>query len=255
MSAVFILSDFGLSDTYVGQMRSVLYCGTPPGTALIDLTHDVGRGDVLEGAFHLFAAAPHLPDGSVVLAVVDPGVGTDRRAVVVRSGGLLIVGPDNGIFGLLPADEAWKLPAPGGSCSTTFHGRDLFAPAAARLASDPGWTGSLQVLETDSLAGLGIDAALEEEGVLRVTVAHVDVFGNVILWLSTDDTACSGTRGVILADGRRLPLTRTHTYSGGEGLLLLEGSLGLMEIAVDGGSAGDILGVSTGGKVRLVNDP
>lgn len=256
MSApIFLLSDFGLRDSYVAQMKAVLYAGTPPGTVFIDITHEVAPGDVPEGAFHLFAAAPHLPAGSVVLAVVDPGVGTDRRAVAVRSGGLTFAGPDNGLFGLLPLDLAWELPLPPPGSSRTFHGRDLFAPAAARLATDPGWTRSLLGVDPGSLRRSIESPSRSADGSIQATVMHVDRFGNVILWLRPGEACALGECLLIMPDGSGHPLSPAGSYAGGEGLLLLEGSLGLLEIALNGASAGWFLGVSRGDRLGLLPNP
>jgi S-adenosylmethionine hydrolase len=252
---IFLLSDFGLRDSYVAQMKAVLYAGTPTGTAFIDITHDVAPGDVPEGAFHLFAAAPHLPAGSVVLAVVDPGVGTDRRAVAAHSGGRIFVGPDNGLFGLLPVDLAWELPPPPSGSSRTFHGRDVFAPAAARLATDPGWTRSLLALDPDSIRGSVEAPSCSADGSIQATVMHVDRFGNVILWLRPEETGAVGEQLLVMPDGSRHHLSPAGSYAGGEGLLLLTGSLGLMEIALDGTSACWFLGVSRGDRLGLVPRP
>jgi S-adenosyl-L-methionine hydrolase (adenosine-forming) len=249
---VFLLSDFGLRDSYVAQMKSILYSGTPPGTALIDLTHEVEPGGVLEGAFHLFAAAPHMPAGSVVAAVVDPGVGTDRPAVAVHGGGITLVGPDNGLFSFLPLEYAWELPPLPPGSSSTFHGRDLFARAAARLTTDPGWTRSLRELDPGRVFRLSADPEWERDGTLRVSVMHVDRFGNIILWLRPGTAV---VHGLIQPEGGTIPLNPVRTYAGGEGLLLLEGSLGLMEIALDGASAGRFLGVSSGSRLSLAITP
>ncbi len=133
VKTLFLLSDFGTSDTYVAQMKSVILSECSCSAVIVDLTHDVKAGSVREGAFHLYAAGKYIPAGSVVVAVVDPGVGTARRGVVCEAEGTLYVGPDNGIFGLLPVTGAWKLPDPQEGSSSTFHGRDVFALSTARL--------------------------------------------------------------------------------------------------------------------------
>lgn len=251
MNAVYLLSDFGMSDTYVAQMKSVLLRGTPAGTPFIDLTHEVPRGSVLQGAFHLWASIPSMPQGSVVLAVVDPGVGTARRAVVCRCGGIFTVGPDNGLFGLLEKDRAWELPGPPPGSSMTFHGRDLFAPAAARVATDPGWVSFLDPVEPDSMAGACIEEPARAGDGIEVSVVHVDRFGNAVLW--TDPAFFQGFRPdeLVAPDGRTLGLKRVPTYSDNRGLLLLRGSQGRMEIAISGGNAAVAMGISAGDRLMI----
>lgn len=250
-STAYLLSDFGQSETYVGQMKAVLDSMAPPGTAMVDLTHEVGRGSVTEGAFHLWAVAPVLPSGSVVLAVVDPGVGTGRRGLAVLSRGVHFIGPDNGIFGLLHAENAWELPPPPPGSSSTFHGRDLFAPSAARILLDPGWTGSLRPVDLSTMVSTGVESPSFREGGLEVTVIHTDRFGNVILWMDPGAYEDLVPSGVVLPSGEERPLTPAATYGHGEGLLYLKGSQGCMELAFSGGSAAGILGISPGDRIIL----
>ncbi|OPL19346.1 MAG: hypothetical protein AVO35_11420 [Candidatus Aegiribacteria sp. MLS_C] len=248
---VYLLSDFGESDTYVGQMKAVLDSLAPYGTGMIDLTHEVERGSVTEGAFHLRAAAPFLPAGSVVLAVVDPGVGTDRRGLAVISRGVHFVGPDNGLFGLLEVEKAWELPPPPSGSSRTFHGRDLFAPSAARILLDPGWTGSLRPLCPSTMVGTGVELPSLRDGGLEVTVIHTDRFGNVVLWMDPDEYEDLVPSGVVLPDGGERSLTPAATYGTSRGLLYLRGSQGFMELAFSGGSAAGVLGISPGDRIVL----
>lgn len=251
MTAVFILTDFGTDDTYVSQMKGVLLSALPPSTPLLDLTHGVRPGSVREGAFHLYASQGAIPAGSVVLSVVDPGVGTSRRGVVCSSGGILYVGPDNGLFGLLEIRKAWVLPqAPEGS-SSTFHGRDLFAPAAARLVTDPGWVRSLKKLEVIDMERSAIKPPAAVENGLEVTVAHVDGFGNVLLWMDPGRYVQFRPAAVVLPDGSARRLVPSDTYGNNRGVLFLRGSQGCMELAVSGGSAADLLGLSPGDRIVL----
>jgi S-adenosylmethionine hydrolase len=161
MRSIVLLTDFGLSDHYVGVLHAVLERDAP-GAARIDLGHELSAGDIWQACYLLRCSWPHLPPQAVVLAVVDPGVGTERRAVAVKVGDRRLVAPDNGLAGsIAPADEVvlldrqrMELPEP----SHTFHGRDLFAPAAARLAGG------------DALAsGTSIDSATWSRICLRDT--------------------------------------------------------------------------------------
>src|SRR3954451_17554392 len=135
---IFFLSDFGLADTYVGIVKAVIL-GIAPEARIVDLTHDVPPQDVRAGAFAMLTAAPYLPEDAVVLAVVDPGVGTARRPIAVQAGRRTLVGPDNGLLSWVvdAASEAVVLDRPRfwlPTVSATFHGRDLFGPVAAHLA-------------------------------------------------------------------------------------------------------------------------
>lgn len=251
MSTIFILTDFGTADTYVAQMKGVLLSAVPPNTALVDLTHGVRPGSVQEGAFHLYASQGAIPPGSVVLAVVDPGVGTSRRGVICSSGGILYVGPDNGLFGLLNVREAWALPPVPEGSSSTFHGRDLFAPAAARLVIHPGWVSFLEKIEVVEMEKLAIQPPVETEGGPKVTVAHVDGFGNVLLWMDAGRYGEFRPAAAVLPDGSVREVVPADTYGENRGVLFLRGSQGCMELAVSGGSAADVLGLSPGDRIEL----
>ncbi|MES4793099.1 MAG: hypothetical protein C4321_09065, partial [Chloroflexota bacterium] len=138
MAIVTLLTDFGHTDSYVGVMKGVIL-GLCPEAVLADLTHGLASGDVLGGALQLAAAVPYFPEGTIHLAVVDPGVGSRRRPLVARGNGAFFVGPDNGLLTLALGDapEVRLLAHPEMGLprvSRTFHGRDIFAPAAAHLA-------------------------------------------------------------------------------------------------------------------------
>jgi S-adenosylmethionine hydrolase len=253
-----LLTDFGVTDAYVGVMKGVLLARCP-GASLFDLTHGVPAQDVVAGALHLRAAAPYCPPDTVFLAVVDPGVGGTRRPVCLRSGGRLFVGPDNGL--LWPAAAAlgtpkafhldrvdlW-LPAP----SATFHGRDIFAPVAAALAQGraPEEAGTPLAdpvrLELPS-------AERTPEGV-QGEVLLIDHFGNAVTSLTPADLgfpepeACRFHAGEHVLRG---PATHYGAVALGEPLVLL-GSLGYYEVAVNGGSAAERLGLRRGDAVTVL---
>jgi len=250
-SMIYILTDFGNRDTYVAQMKAVLLSLVPAGTGLVDMTHEVPRGDVLRGAFHLWVFSGVVAPGSVVLAVVDPGVGTDRRAVACLAKDVFYVGPDNGLFGLLPLEKAWLLPDPEEESSRTFHGRDVFAPAAGRLAADPGWADHLDVLDPESMVRTVPPLPATDGDELEATVAHVDHFGNVVLWLPSENYSEIRPREVIPPGGGVHRLSPAGTYGEAQGLLFLKGSQGCMEIALGGGDASKFLRLSPGDRVRL----
>ena len=239
-----LLSDFG--SLYPAQMKGAILSRTRD-AVLVDIAHDLPPQDVRAGAFALMAAARHFPAGTVHLAVVDPGVGTDRLGIVVEGGGHLFVGPDNGL--LIPAAKSIGEPAAwmiAGSlfegAAPTFAGRDVFAPVAAALASGaaPGSFGP-RVAATD----LEIGSAEISGGMMEAEVVYVDGLGNVI----TNATEIPW-ENLILA-GRRLSRARTYADAGHDEPLITLGSHGFAEIAVNGGSAKDIFGLATGDRILL----
>ena len=246
---LFLLSDFGYSDCYAAQMKAAVlsFCGDDP--LLVDLTHSVTPGSVREGAFHLMTTVPRLPGGSVVLAVVDPGVGTSRRGIAASVGDLIAIGPDNGLLSWLDARDTRYLPAPDPGASTTFHGRDWFAPMAARFLVNPGWFGLLEPCPAPVTIPRGVSAATDNG--IRTEVAHVDHFGNCILWAGSD-LLDGFTPGFVRAGARRFPAGRSGAYdpSGGS-LLVIPGSMGLVEVAVPRGRADSLLGVAAGDEIVL----
>jgi S-adenosyl-L-methionine hydrolase (adenosine-forming) len=265
---VSLLTDYGLADGFVGALHSVLRARLPD-VPIVDLTHEVRPQDVRAGAFALARAAPYLAAG-VVVAVVDPGVGTARRGLAIQAGAanIVFVGPDNGL--LLPALDllggaalaveleaaAYRLPGPGlPAPGPTFAGRDIFAPAAAHLAAG-GVLGALgREVGTETLVRL--PAALcrqAPDGALEVEVTWVDRFGNV--QLAAPAPALAGVGGpegrLEVATGpastastsRPRPVRAVRTYADladGE-LGALVDSYGFLALSLNGASAADLLG-------------
>jgi len=245
MSVITLLTDFGTADAYVGEMKGVLVRHAPAAT-LVDITHDIPPGDVVAGAYALGRAWPAYPEGAVHLAVVDPDVGTDRGALLVRADGHWFVGPDNGL--LTPAlarrgSRAWLLPVPPGA-SATFHGRDVFAPAAGRMAGGaaPDALGSPAVkpvlLPRPRLARI--------RGQLIGRVVHVDRFGTLVTNLPGERTA----PGTVRVGAYDIPLRRTFADVPSGDVVAFTGSGGTIEIAVRDGRADAVLGVTRGVEVR-----
>ena len=254
---VTLTTDFGTRDPYVAQLKGVLLARCE-GLRIHDLTHEIAPQDVLEGALFLAAAVPAFPPGTVHLAVVDPGVGTARRAIAASVSGQHVVCPDNGLLTLLARratiEEIRSIEHPSlrrEPVSPTFHGRDLFAPAAAFLACG----GALEELgpQLDALVELPLPRPRAEGARLAGEVLHVDRFGNAITNLARSDIeAVAGGRAVrVEAGGRLLPLA--HTYGDvavGEALALV-GSADLLELAVREGSAAATLGLARGSEVTV----
>ena len=229
-----LLTDFGTRDGYVAAMKGVI-AAIAPSAFVDDASHDIPQGDILAAAFALRRYWRRYPPGTVHVVVVDPGVGTERAALALEIDGHFFVGPDNGVFTFLPAGPAVTLAVPRTS-SRTFHGRDVFAPAAARL------------LAGAPLHELG--EALHERVTLelptRPQVIAVDRFGNLITNISEPTD--------VEINGRAVKLARTYGDASVGGLLALMNSDGLLEIAVRNGSAAETLGVSRGAEVKLLAD-
>ena len=253
---VTLTTDFGTRDPYVAQLKGVLLARCE-GVRVHDLTHEIAPQDVIEGALFLAAAVPAFPPGTVHLAVVDPGVGTARRAIAASVSGQHVVCPDNGLLTLLtrraPIDEIRSIASPSlrrEPVSPTFHGRDLFAPAAAFLACG----GALEELgpPVDAPVELPLPRPRTEGGRLTGEVLHIDRFGNAISNLASSDVEAAAGRAVhVEAGGRQLPLARTYgDVPEGEALALI-GSADLLEVAIRGGSAATALGLGRGSEVTI----
>lgn len=255
MRPIVLLTDFGLMDHYVGVLHSILE-REAAGVRRIDLVHEVPPGDVWTAAFLLRSAWDHLPDAAVVVAVVDPGVGSGRRAVAVRVGSRWLVAPDNGLACAVgPPTEAvaldWRLMGLA-EPSATFHGRDLFAPAAARIArgDDP-----VSIGEGVDPAGL-IESPLPDpvpiDGGFRATVLHVDRFGNVVTNLAAREMPVDLVAWYGAPRGAR----RVATYSeaGAGEVVVLAGSSGLLELAVHLDSAAEIANLGRGDTVDITSN-
>ncbi len=252
MRPVVLLTDFGLGDHYAGVLHAVLERDAP-GVTRIDLGHEVARGDVWQASYLLRCAWPHLPAQSVVLAVVDPGVGTERRAVAARVGGRVLVAPDNGLAGAVgPADEAvaldWRhmgVPEP----SRTFHGRDLFAPAAARIARGEALAALGPATSPGGLAPCPLPSAQRQGDRWQMTILHVDRFGNLVTNLQAADVVEPAV--VEWGSGRTCHRVGTFADAAPGDVVFLEGSSGLLELVVNRGSAAELTGLGRGDTIDV----
>jgi len=254
-----LTTDFGLRDPYVAAMKGVLlrHC---PEARLVDLTHEIDPQDVTGAALFAEAAIPWFPENTIHVLVVDPGVGTARRPVAIRAGGQIFVLPDNGLLTLLlrkfPLEQAHVItqcPFIPEEISQTFHGRDIFAPAAAWIALDH----PLDTLgpPTEHLVELSLPThEVEADGAVRGEVVHIDRFGNCVTnvpALFFSDPAVSHTV-TLQKDARILPLRGTYADVARGAALALTGSTGRIEIAVRNGSAAQTLGIQRGDAIRIV---
>ena len=279
--AVTLTTDFGRVDAYTAAMKGVIL-GIAPGVACVDISHDVAPQDVLHGAYVLAEAIPYFPEGCVHVAVVDPGVGTGRRAIAARIGGVHLVGPDNGLLSLaieallpepapwplaeaesddalartvesaLPkgvevfelADPVYRLP----EVSTVFHGRDIFAPAAAHLAL--GVDAARMGPRLDTLHRLCIARpAPPVDGMITARVIHVDTFGNAVTNLRRADVPNVAS---VEAAGRLIgEVLPSYGWADEGATLAVWGSGGRLEISVRNGSAAETLGLARGDRVLV----
>ncbi|MBI5014854.1 MAG: SAM-dependent chlorinase/fluorinase [Deltaproteobacteria bacterium] len=247
-----LTTDFGLDDPYVGILKAVLL-SFAPAARLLDLTHGVPPQDVLAGCLALEAARPFVPAGTVHLAVVDPGVGSERRALVVDAGRDLWVAPDNGLLSFLPEGEIRQVRALEDPAlflrpvSRTFHGRDVFAPVAARLASGTPLESLGPVVDT--FCRIPVPAAVITAEGVRGEVLTFDRFGNALTSLREGDLPAGAWNGRV----RGRWIVGVLTYAAvlpGEPLCLV-GSSGRVEISVRNASARDVLGLGRGEEVLV----
>jgi len=265
-----LTTDFGLADSYVAAMKGVIL-GINPEASLIDISHSIQPRNILQAAFLLSTVHEFFPQGTIHLAVVDPGVGTERRAVILRTPSADFIAPDNGVLsciiqqhstgrgasspgqrelapGLeavaLTRDKFWRTPV-----SPTFHGRDIMAPVAAHLSlgrplTDFGETAT-------SLSVLPMPRPFQSsDGALVGQVLHIDNFGNLVTDIRADDLPRTDRHLIIEVGGKAIS-GLSDTYGKGEGLLALIGSSGYLEVAVRDGSASASLHVDVGDRVQI----
>lgn len=240
-----LVTDFGTVDGYVGEMKGVLLSGMPD-AEIVDITHEIPPQDVERGRLTLARVWRRFPPGTIHVVVVDPGVGSSRDAIAVSSEGYYLVGPDNGVLSaalLAASARVVSLSVPH-HASATFHGRDVFAPAAAALARG------------ESIESLGADATnpiirrtpeptRRADGAIEGEVIFVDRFGNAV-------TNLVGARGGTVEIGKlAIDLRRTYAEVEAGKPLALVGSTGLVEIAVRDGDAARTLGLKRGSIVAL----
>ena len=240
-----LLTDFGTADGYVAELKGVLYAAAPDVT-VVDLSHEIPPQDVESARLAVARYWRRFPAGTVHLVVVDPGVGSARAALAVSSDGRFLVGPDNGVLSpslLAGGSRAVSLPVPA-NASATFHGRDVFAPAAASLA-----TGT----PIDSLGSACLEPVIRRtpearrgpNGSVIGEIIAIDRFGNAI------SNLIAPRGGRVEIAGRAMPIVRTYADAPDGDLVALVGSSGFVEIAQRNGSAARALGISRGTPVTL----
>lgn len=255
-----LLTDFGSADYFVGAVKGVILSNNPS-ARIIDLTHEIPAHDIAAAAFTILAAYKSFPKGSVHLAIVDPGVGSARRGILVQAGEQFFVGPDNGIFSYIYERERpftvfeltnetyFRNPV-----SPTFHGRDVFAPVAAALStnSDPAIFGK-KLTRPVRLEAL---APTSDESGLVARILHIDRFGNCVTNLTPGELTPKmiETGASLLLKGKSISSFRSFFLEPAakrEKVFCIWGSAGFLEVAVANGSAAQSLKVKVGDEVRV----
>lgn len=256
VAVVTLTTDFGLRDSYVAEMKGAIL-GIARDVQLVDITHDVAAHDVTEAALALEAAVPYFPPGTIHVAVVDPGVGTARRGVVLESRGHRFVGPDNGLFTPFVTDgaRAFELRAPQyrlPDVSRTFHGRDVFGPAAGHLARGVPVEAFGPPITDPVTLRWPVPSAVG--GGLVGEVVHVDRFGNLVTSIPASAVSGQGGSFTVRVAAQWLPMVETYADlpRGQAGALV--GSRSRLEVAVREGSAARLLGARRGTAVYLARD-
>ncbi|MEN9202367.1 MAG: SAM-dependent chlorinase/fluorinase [Thermostichus sp. DG_1_6_bins_120] len=256
MPLISLLTDFGLRDPYVGILKGVIYTIAPQ-VQLMDLTHGIPPQDVAAARFALMTAYPYLPAGTIHLAVVDPGVGSNRRAIALQTAQGYLVGPDNGLFsGVLTFSPPlaaiqlnnpcyWRTPAP----SFTFHGRDIFAPIAAHLANGIPLSELGDPIDPAELVRLDWPEPQPTPKGYHAVIQAVDHFGNCISNLPGH--LLQGRSWSVWVKGTRIPAALTFADSAVGELIAVVGSSGWLEIAQNLGNASRTLGLNVADEIRV----
>lgn len=258
-----LLTDFGTADYFVGAMKGVIL-SLCPSARIVDITHEIPPQDIHAAAFTLLAAYQSFPPQTIHVAVVDPGVGSARRPILLTGGGQSFIGPDNGLFSYIYERETaarvfhltrerYFLP----SVSNTFHGRDIFAPIAGALASGVS-PSELGEEITDYVRLSPLAPRRVADGQLEATIIHIDRFGNCVTNLTRDDlnkdAATGGARLVV--KGKAITSFRNFFAEKGSAkseLFAIWGSAGFLEIAAFMDSAAQILKAARGDKVEVLS--
>lgn len=261
MTVITLLTDYGITDSYVAEVKGAILKINPEAT-IIDISHDVGNYDISSGAFHMTRSAPYFPEGTIHVGVVDPGVGSTRKGIIIKAKNMWFVGPDNGL--MAPAadrigfEQAWEitnlemLPS---KVSDVFDGRDVFGPTGALLSKgvSPDEIGT----KIDEIIRLPYYQPEIVGDVIHGNVIHIDGFGNTVTNITYETLKLIGVDSKalfkLIVDDKEHIIPYVRRFSAvekGELLLLVAGG-GYLEISVNQGNARELLGMSEGTKIRL----
>ncbi len=259
MRSIVFCTDYGLGDEFVGVCHGVMQ-RVAPGAAVVDLTHAIGRQDVLQGALVLGRATAYMPADAVYVAVVDPGVGGERAEIAVETGrGAFLVGPDNGLLSMawaalggparavsIESDAVLLRPV-----SKTFHGRDVFAPAGAHLAAGMRLDELGPPFEIGALETLELPGPMVAPGKIGARVIGVDGFGNVQLNVGPAEMEHAGLGGRLVVGGHPAPLVEVFADVPEQVMAAIIDSQGFLALVVNRGSAASLLGLRPGATVMV----
>ena len=256
---IVLMTDFGLNDTYVGQMKGVIL-SRAPSVQIIDLTHSISPQNIVQGAFFLGKSVPFFPERSIILSVVDPGVGSSRQAIAVETDRHTFLAPDNGLLtaifqtrNIIRCVSITEQQFMRSDRSSTFHGRDVFSPVAAHLASGV----QLQELgrSIDPVDCIKIPMpeckSCDNGESWNGSVMYTDHFGNLITSLDSTLFDTEKHWQVRVGNGNDIPVVNTYSDVSDQQLLAYTGSSGMIEIAVRNGNASHTLGLKDGDPVKL----
>jgi len=258
-SVIALITDFGLSDVYVGVMKGTILSLNPE-ARIVDITHSIPRHDIMAGSHALMASYRYFPEGTVFVVVVDPGVGSDRAIICAESEGRYFLAPDNGVLGAILTERGYDSLVKVGRedlyikpVSATFHGRDVFAPVAAHLSMGMDMADLGE--RAHGFARIDIPVAEVTAGRVAACVLWVDSFGNIVTNVSASAVrdVISGWSGIGV-EGRAHGLRLVGSYEAVApgSLLAIVGSSGFLEFSVRGGSAARTLELSPGDRLVLV---
>jgi len=257
-----LTTDFGLRDSYPAEMKAVIL-GISPGATIVDVTHEIEKFNIRMGAYVLASASPYFPRGTIHVVVVDPGVGTKRRPILMQTKHSYYVGPDNGVLALAGKNQGVehiyeisnrKLMLP--EVSDTFHGRDIFAPAAAHLANDtqPTEFGS----EVKKIVMPEFANVIRRENMLVGEVLHIDGFGNIITNFREGELELADVKAAVdlkLKNIRlKLQLCKAYAEAKPQQPLAIIGSHSFLEISINQGNAAETYKIESGDEATLYLD-
>ena len=256
-SLITLTTDFGLSDHFVGAMKGVIL-RIAPRVRIVEITHEITPFEIPEAAFAVAQVYRFFPPKTVHVVVVDPGVGTARRPILAEAAGQYFIGPDNGVFSMIYSREKHKVREITAEryffrpVSRTFHGRDIFAPVAAHLARDGGPARFGRLIQ-DYLKSSFDKAVRTGKRMWTGNILKIDRFGNLITNFPFEDFAAIEHRPFEMTIGPRRITQFVRTYAEAEPgeLVLVEGSSGYLEVAVNQGSAAKIVGCAVGTQAEL----
>jgi S-adenosylmethionine hydrolase len=259
VSVITLLTDFGNSDYFVGAMKGVILSISPEAT-IVDITHEIPPQDIETGAFNLLSCYRDFPPETTHVAVVDPGVGSDRRAIIVKCAGHFFVGPDNGLFSwICEREKDWTATQITNKkffrqpVSNTFHGRDVFAPVAAALSMGHG-PKEFGPVVTDIVQLPSLEPAWVNENTVEGRIIHIDRFGNCVTNFSRQILASAGVAAswrMMLKDREIGAFRDFFADATSNEIFAITGSAGFIEICVRNGSAAKLLNVQRGQSVQL----